>query len=197
MLSRGRFYPLAKRGISILKAGLLMGAVGCALLMGAAQAQIYGGDGEVIPGEGPKGRYSMDQVRPYALSQMRGELIDETTSWQNGDLFYEFVIEQADGSVFELEYFARNAQLYEVEVEKLGDRPRYPRGMVDHEAAKQAAHDYVRTRNSSAMRAKVEGLRIEAYQRRLVYIVRVKQMAREYDVMMDAFSGKILSMKKL
>lgn len=160
------------------------------------QAKLLDEFGEVIKGEGPKERYTREQLLPYALKVIPGILIEESSSWQNDDFYHEFVIQQEDGSIYELEYYAISGALYEIEVEKLAENAVLPPKMIDEEKAKLIAVNLIQNNTKGKLKAKLKKISIGQYGRKLAYTALVRKGTKYYEVIIDAFSEKILEMER-
>lgn len=175
--------------ISFLRLFLIIGF--CLVSPFSVRAQIYDWAGKIIPGEAPKGRYSLDQVQPLALKKLPGELLDATTYRQNDDVFYEYVIKVSDGSVFEVEYKALDASLYEIEVRTLSKKPMLPVGVMKDNEAVKLALDYIEEHERGVAKSRSQGVSVGALNKKLVYNVEVRKGVHKYMVIVDAFDGEV------
>lgn len=151
---------------------------------------------EFVP-EGPRGRWSIDQAQPRALSFIRGEVLHTDIEREDDHVYYEYLIEQPDGSIFEVEINASNGELYEIEVEKLVPGARLPRGIIERAVAEEVARKYALEKARGSFKSKVRDFQVKAHNRDLVYDVTIDKSLRSYSVIIDAFDGDVIDMTEI
>lgn len=158
---------------------------------------LYDAEGELIPGEGPKGRYTREQVIPFALKLVPGELVDQGSRWTEDDFYHEYDIQTEDGSIYQLEYLAQFGRLHEIEVEKLSDDPWLPPGVIEKEKAEKIALLYGNKKIHGALEPKIQNIDIDVLNRSMVYVVEIRKGTKRYEIYIDAFQGLILKEEQL
>lgn len=146
---------------------------------------------EFVP-EGPRGRWSVEQGRGAALRHIQGEIVATDIEREDDHVYYEYTIQQGDGSIYEVEINAANGNLYEIEIEHLSDNPRYPAGVIEDDYARVVAKSHVMKGESRVFKPKIKSSTIGVYERNLVYDVRIKRGVDMHRVFVDAFAGKVL-----
>ena len=158
-------------------------------------------DGREAVGEGPKGRYTLEQAERIALGYIfdrRGAQVTGTESfWQNGHFYHEIEMRLRDGSIYEVEVNADTGKIHELEVSSLSANPILPQGLITAPQARAAALSHVANKVRGTFKAKITAPPIlMVHERKLAYRVGVKKLADEFTLWVDAMDGRIRAMNK-
>lgn len=160
---------------------------------------VYAQDDELPEeGSGKLGRFTLEEAQGYALRVMSGEVIGTDVEREQGDqLYYEYLIRRPDDSIFEVEIDATSGELYEIEVERLGDKPEIPFETIAPEMLENIALSHMKQRTRKVLPVRVEERVMVVYQRKLAYAFDLKQSSKRHRIYVDAVSGRILADERL
>lgn len=167
-----------------------------ALNIHSAYADLYDEEGNLIAPESKRGYYTLDQMAPFALKVMPGEVIEQESSWRTNDFYHEYTIQTEDGSIFSLEYIAATGRLHEIEIVKLSENPVMPPGLIEEQQAEKIALDYVANELRGRLPSKVKSVVMRPEGRVMMYFVEVRKGAKTYIARLNAFTGAVVDAKK-
>lgn len=155
----------------------------------------YDENGE-MNGLGPKGRITTEQGQFIALQRLRGEILDTDIFVENDRYFYAYKILVPDQSVYEVEIYAANGEIDEIEIEYLSPDAVLPMTLMDQTLIRNLAVNHVNEETLGARKPVIRSIRVGAYKRKPAYFIDIKKSAKRFDIIIDAITGKILEMSE-
>ena len=129
------------------------------------------------------GGISFDEGKALALEKMPGKIIE--TERDHG--VYEYEIKQEDGSIGEVEIDAATGTILEVKIERFGSNYDVPEPKISADQAKDAAAAHL------GKAAKIVESAYVLVNGAWVYEIEADLDGAEYEVLVDAMSGEVLS----
>lgn len=176
---------------------ILMILLFAALPARAQDDAAIGADGqlveEVIVPAGAKGRFTAEQAQIFALRKVPGELL-ETSVRRDGDRYYhQYKILAGDQSIYTVEINALSAEVSTIYINSLSANPVLPMAVVPKETAELAAQTYIAENELGVRKPKILSTTLGVRFQNPVYIVKVKQSGRVYNVVVAAVDGDVIS----
>ncbi len=185
-------YAIYTRGMKIVLMLLLLFVVTPVYAQDAAEDELP------LEGSGKLGRFTLEEAQGYALRVMSGEVIGTDVEREQGDqVYYEYLIRRPDDSIFEVEIDATSGELYEIEVERLSEKPDIPFETISPMMLENIALSHMKKKTRKILPIKVLKSTMSVYERKLAYAFDLKQSHKSYRIYVDAISGRILSDDRL
>ncbi|GJL85161.1 MAG: hypothetical protein DHS20C02_09360 [Micavibrio sp.] len=152
---------------------------------------------EELIGAGPKGRFTQEQANEIALRRVPGEILSSEGWWENDRFFVGVKILRGDSSIFEVEINTLTGKVHEIEIEYLAAKAMLPMDVIARHLAHAIALSHVEDKTRGGTKARVLKLETIVHERKPVYRVEVKRLVKTYEVLVNASSGKVMSLRKL
>ena len=141
---------------------------------------------------GPKGEYTSAQGEIIALRRVPGTVLGVEGRKDRDKFYHHYKILAEDTSVYVVEVSAITGEVTKIWVDFLADDAQLPFEIVPVETATLSALNYIADRTRGVRKPKIRSAILAVREQNPVYLVVVKKSARVYEVVVDAYNGRVI-----
>ncbi len=139
---------------------------------------------------------TFEEARAMALEKVPGVIVDRERSIHNGAVVFEFDIRQENGAVMEIEIDSVTREILELEVDTIATGSSLPEPATEEDTAREIAIKHIEDTTSGLRAVEILESKYTIKDRMLVYVFKMRRGIDLYELVLDANSGKVVSVSE-